>query len=126
MNGSFTLRLLFRGTRDGKTNDKFHEICDNQGPLLVIIKTNKDILIGCFCSISYKNSGNWNVDLKVVLFSITRNKVYHRLNDKNNLCFYIRLSFFVDSSAINIDNNKLRGGANEDPFMIRCRQELVD
>jgi hypothetical protein len=24
MNGSFTLRLLFRGTRDGMTNAKFH------------------------------------------------------------------------------------------------------
>ena len=73
MNGAFTLRLLFRGTRDGMTNDKFHKLCDNQGPLLAIIKTNKDILIGGFCSISYKNSGDWNVDPKVVVFSITRN-----------------------------------------------------
>jgi len=24
MNGAFTLRLLFRGTRDGMTNAKFH------------------------------------------------------------------------------------------------------
>jgi len=24
MNGSFTLRLLFRGSRDGMTNEKFH------------------------------------------------------------------------------------------------------
>ena len=29
MNGLFTLRLLFRGTRDGMTNNKFHELCDN-------------------------------------------------------------------------------------------------
>ena len=83
MNGSFTLRLLFRGTRDGMTNDKFHELCDDQGPLLVIIKTNKDILIGGFCSISYKNDNSYwnNVDPTLVVFSITRNKVYHRLND---------------------------------------------
>ena len=88
MNGSFTLRLLFRGSRDGMTNDKFHELCDNQGPLLVIIKTNKDILIGGFCSISYKNDNSrWNVDPKVVVFSITRNKVYHRLNDEYNVFF---------------------------------------
>ena len=109
MNGSFiTLRLLFRGSRDGMTNDKFHELCDNQGPLLVIIKTNKDILIGAFCSISYNNSGGgfgYNVDPKVVVFSITRNKVYHRLNDTYNVRFSTTCSFNVGGSTINIKNN---------------------
>jgi hypothetical protein len=76
MNGLFKLRLLFRGTRDGMTNAKFHELCDNKGPLLVVIKTQKDILIGGFCSISWKNSGGWVVDPKCVVFSITRKKVY--------------------------------------------------
>ena len=130
MNGAFTLRLLFRGSRDGMTNDKFHELCDNQGPLLVIIKTNKDILIGGFCSISYKNGGGWNVDPKVVVFSITRNKVYHRLNDTCNVYFHTDTSFSVGGCAIDIENNKLRGVANSDPFKIpkngAGEQELVE
>jgi hypothetical protein len=112
------------------TNDKFHELCDNQGPLLVIIKTNKDILIGGFCSISYKNTGNWKVDPKVVVFSITRNKVYHRLNDIYNVYFSTGYSFVVGNSAINIIDNKLRGDANCDPFKIPSNgageQELVE
>ena len=29
MNKNFTLRLLFRGSRDGFTNAKFHELCDS-------------------------------------------------------------------------------------------------
>ena len=118
MNGSFTLRLLFRGSRDRMINAKFHKLCDNQGPLLAIIKTNKDILIGGFCSISYKNdnSGWKNVDPKVVVFSITRNKVYHRLNDKENLFFGATCSFSVGNCAIDIENNKLRGYANVYPF----------
>ena len=133
MDGSFGLRLLFRGTRDGMTNAKFHELCDNQGPLLVIIKTNKDILIGGFCSISYNNSGGyngWNVDPKVVVFSITRNKVYHRLNDSYNVYFKGDTSFSVGNCAIDIVNNKLLGAANIDPFKIPSNgageQELVE
>jgi len=39
MNGSFNLNILFRGTKDGMTNAKFHKLCDNQGPLLTIVKT---------------------------------------------------------------------------------------
>ena len=131
MNGSFTLRLVFRGTRDGMTNDKFHELCDDQGPLLVIIKTNKDILIGGFCSISYKNdNSNWNVDPKVVVFSITRNKVYHRLNDTYNVYFNTGYSFNIGGEAICIIDNKIRGDANYDPFKIpkngAGEQELVE
>ena len=26
---SLNLRLLFRGSKDGFTNEKFHELCDN-------------------------------------------------------------------------------------------------
>jgi|LauGreDrversion4_2_1035121.scaffolds.fasta_scaffold244846_1 hypothetical protein len=121
MDGSFGLRLLFRGTRDGMTNDKFHELCDNQGPLLAIIKTNKDILIGGFCSISYKNDNSYwnNVDPKVVVFSITRNKVYHRLtDDADDVFFGTDNSFTVGFNAISIHNNKLCCYANCDPFQI--------
>ena len=83
----FSLRLLFRGSRDGLTNAKFHDLCDNQGPLLVLVKTGKDILIGGFSSIPWKNSGEWTVDPKCVVFSLTRNKTYIRQNDVDNLFF---------------------------------------
>lgn len=109
MGASFNLRLIFRGTRDGMMNAKFHELCDNQGALLVIIKTSKDILIGGFCSISYKNSGGSNVDPKCVVFSFTRNKIYNRLNDKYNVEFNSGYSLLIGCNAIVINNNKLWG-----------------
>jgi hypothetical protein len=83
----FYLRLLFRGSRDGFTDAKFHELCDNQGSLLVLVKTGKDILIGGFSSIPWKNSGGWTVDPKCVVFSLTRNKTYIRHNDTGNVHF---------------------------------------
>jgi hypothetical protein len=87
MGSNFSFKLLFRATRDGFDNGKFHSLCDDKGPLLVIIKTEKDVLIGGFCSISWKNSGTWTVDPKCVVFSISRQKIYNRLNNTNNLYF---------------------------------------
>ncbi len=55
----FEFRLLFRGSNDGFSNEKFHALCDNQGPLLFLVKTGNDILIGGFSSISWKNSGGY-------------------------------------------------------------------
>ena len=73
---NFKIRLLFRGSKNGFTNEKFHALCDNQGPLLVLVKTGKDILIGGFSSIPWKYSGGFTLDPKCVVFSLTRNKTY--------------------------------------------------
>ena len=65
-----------------------------------------------------------------MVFSITRNKVYHRLNDADNVYFYTGCSFNVGGNAININNNTLYGAANSDPFKIpkngAGEQELVE
>ena len=49
-------KLLLRGSRDGMSASVFHSLCDNQGPLLALIKTRKDILCGGFSSIDWKTS----------------------------------------------------------------------
>ena len=51
--GNKKLELIFRGTRDGMNNKSFHNKCDNQGPNIVLIKTDKDCIFGGFSSISW-------------------------------------------------------------------------
>ena len=51
--GNKKLELIFRGTRDGMNNKSFHNKCDNQGPNIVLIKTDKDHIFGGFSSISW-------------------------------------------------------------------------
>ena len=104
MGSKFSLQLLFRATRDGFDNSKFHSLCDDKGPLLVIIKTQKDLLIGGFCSIPWKNSGSWTVDPKCVVFSISRQKIYNRLNDKDNLYFSSSYGPVLGDCVIHIIN----------------------
>ena len=125
----FSLRLLFRGSRDGFKNAKFHELCDNQGPLLVLVKTAKDILIGGFSSIPWKNSGGWTVDPKCIVFSLTRNKTYIRHNDNTNVCFDSEYGPVIGNGGFYIQDKKLAGNTN-DTFLIKVNgageQELVE
>ena len=51
------MELIYRGTRDGMTSNKFHEKCDNQGPTITLIKTDKNIF-GGYTSISWSSDGN--------------------------------------------------------------------
>ncbi len=87
LGNSIFAKLLFRATRDGNTIQKFHELCDNKGPLLVLFVTNKDILCGGFTSISYKNSGGWTDDPKCFIFSLKTMKIYKRKDNKDIVYF---------------------------------------
>ena len=111
--------MLFRGSRDGFSVDKFHSLCDNKGPLLVLFLTRKDILCGGFSSITWKNTGEWTVDPKCFIFSLKTRKVYHRLNDTWNLLFNSGYGpWFGTGASLGISSNKLYGNANRDLFKI--------
>ena len=45
---NLTLQLIYRATRDGDTAEKFHKFCDGICPLIVLIKTSKDVCFGGF------------------------------------------------------------------------------
>jgi hypothetical protein len=40
--------LLYKGSRDGWTKSKFHELCDRMGPTLTIMKTKAGAICGGF------------------------------------------------------------------------------
>jgi hypothetical protein len=42
-------KLLYRASRDGRDPEKFHELCDEKGPTLVLIKAKFQGLIGGYC-----------------------------------------------------------------------------
>ena len=71
---NYEYELLYRGTRDGFKAAKFHELCDNQGPTLCLMKTSKDYICGGFASESWKSldEGNYEQDSKAFIFSLTK------------------------------------------------------
>ena len=52
---NYEYELLYRGTRDRFKAEKFHELCDNQGPTLCLMKTSYDYVCGGFASESWKS-----------------------------------------------------------------------
>lgn len=47
--------LLYRASRDGLTPEAFHSKCDNQGPTLTIIQTDRQIIVGAFTTQSWQS-----------------------------------------------------------------------
>jgi hypothetical protein len=48
--------LLYKGTRDGFKASKFHELCDNKGSTLTLIKSDQNKIFGGYTSVGWKNS----------------------------------------------------------------------
>ena len=109
--------MLFCATRDGFSDRIFHQLCDNKGPLLVLLRTKKDIIVGGFCSLNWRTSGDFFEDPKCVVFSVTRQKIYKRLNNKENIQFDSDRGPVIGCGFV-INNKLMRGWANRDPFLI--------
>lgn len=52
-----TCSLLYRASTDGKTHAAFHRCCDNEGPTLVLIKSEENIF-GGYTSKSWESPGS--------------------------------------------------------------------
>ena len=61
--------LLYKGSRDGYTNDIFHSKCDNKGPTVFVAKLENNRRFGGFTSDPWKD-GVIGMDDKAFLFSL--------------------------------------------------------
>ena len=80
--------LIYRGTRDGSSSEKFHELCDNQGPTIVLYKNEKDNIFGGYASISWQNKGEKKSAPDSFIFTLTN--IYNieptKFPSNNNKC----------------------------------------
>ena len=65
------VELIYRGTRDGSQCEKFHELCDNKGPTIVLYKNEKGNIFGGYASISWQNSGEFKSAPDSFIFTLT-------------------------------------------------------
>ena len=69
--GYRNMKLLYRGTRDGKTCKDFHNKCDNKGPTICLYKSEKGYIFGGYSPISWKSSGKWEKHNESFIFTLT-------------------------------------------------------
>jgi len=88
------LELIYRATRDGDDNINFHKKCDNQGPNLMLFRNDKGNIFGGYSSISWNNSGDWQLAPGSFLFTLTNihntqpTKFQLNNNCKNQIYFH--------------------------------------
>ena len=63
--------LLYKVSRDGPSPNTFHEMCDNKGPTLIIIKTDDGHVFGGYNPVSWISEYMYNEREDAFLFSIT-------------------------------------------------------
>jgi len=74
-------KLLFRASRDGFKASDFHSLCDNIAPNLLIVKTNKDRIIGGYSVNAWTKGSEYeykeDMALQCFLFSLTKQEKYN-------------------------------------------------
>ncbi|CAB4403727.1 unnamed protein product [Rhizophagus irregularis] len=94
MKSSYEFNLILRGSRDGFSPNKFHEICDNQSHTITIIKVkDSNEILGGYNPIIWKSDGGFDTTKDSFIFSF-KNKE----NIKN--CILSRISAYLEDCAI--------------------------
>ena len=86
----------YRATRDGTTPQKFHDFCNNKGPIIILFKNEKGNVFGGYASISWLNSGEWKSAPDSFLFTLTNihnTEPTHFLSKNDNSELYFDISY---------------------------------
>jgi hypothetical protein len=73
VNGPNTKRnvqLLYRSSRDGKDADAFHQLCDNKGPTVTVIRDSNGNVFGGYTSKSWNSNGKHVEDPAAFVFTL--------------------------------------------------------
>jgi hypothetical protein len=84
------LKLLYSASKDGDSAEVFHSLCDGIAPLIVLIKTTKNVIFGGYTEAPYsftkKRTGN--KDDNAFIFSINKMKTYDVEKGTNATCSF--------------------------------------
>ena len=69
--GGKNMELLYRGTRDGMTADKFHNKCNSKGPTISLFKNENGYIFGGYASIDWTSYGNFRSASNSFIFTLT-------------------------------------------------------
>ena len=81
---NFSATLIYKMSEKGTNCKDFHKHCDNKGPTLILIKTNKNKIFGGFTPLNWKNSGGsiYDKSRQTFIFSLNLKKKYDMIDEK--------------------------------------------
>ena len=81
--------LLYRMSRDGIEYSQFHNLCDNKGATITLIKLEDGNILGNYTPLSWDTTFKWKNDLKMFVFNLTEN-IKCIKNNQNSCGIYCR------------------------------------
>ena len=99
--------LLYRLTRDGDEFQTFHNLCDNKGITLLLVKLIDGNILGGYITKDWDNHSEWKSDQDAFVFSLTQNvKCITNSNNSYN-AFYCRSDYGPYFASIQFYNKKM-------------------
>jgi hypothetical protein len=72
----YEFKLIFRGSRDGFTGEKFHKICDNKSRTVAIIKVKRNNeIIGGYNPVEWRSDYRKGITKDSFIFSFKNNEI---------------------------------------------------
>jgi hypothetical protein len=102
----YNFELLLRGSRDGFTPKKFHELCDNKSNTVTFIKVNEsEEIIGGYNPLEWKSSASWGITNDSFIFSFKnkyiKDAIISNVVNANNAIYYnIRCGPYFGSDIV--------------------------
>lgn len=84
---SYSFKRLYHASRDGFEASKFHELCDNKGPTIMISKLRKNgNLIGGYNPLNWRptsSGSSWQYTAQSFLFAFPKKRNEFKIYNKN-------------------------------------------
>jgi hypothetical protein len=104
--------LIYKGSRDGWTKSKFHELCDRIGPTLTIMKTKAGAICGGFTMQDWTSDGGYKSDSCAFVFRLDTKATYSpKLQSKAIYCWSSCGPSF-GNEALNFEYDPMNGPRN--------------
>ena len=101
-------KLIFRASRDGFRFEKFHQLCDEKGPTVTLVKSQKGFFFGGFNTISWSSRvGKYKPAEGNFLFSLTQ-KSKHEIYQNSQYAVYLTKDYgprFGGGADLHISTN---------------------
>ena len=101
--------LLYRLSENGESFSKFHELCDNKGPLLVLFHVQDGNKIGLYTPLILdQNKKGWQNDMETFLFNLNQNKKYKKIENSCSLYYDNNFGVFTAYFGNHGENKTMR------------------
>ncbi len=95
-NENIEFKLLYRLSEHGEQFAKFHELCDNNGPLLILYQIKNGDKIGIYTPLILDtNKSGWQNDIGTFIFNLNQNKKYKKIKNDNSLYYDIQTGIYT-------------------------------